>query len=379
MPKNAWLGWAAVALLVVGGAGELCAVDPSPLQDAYWRFEEGVAGEIVPSGSNTVLDSINFNDMQRWAGDPDPTDATAPTYTTDVPAPVIPLTGQPNLLALDFVPFPDWSGGQDIYTDTKSIDNPIVDEITIEASFKYRYVGSIAGLDPVQGIVCREGWDKIPTTHEPAYVLRVRDTGHLQVQLVDGAGVVHEFTTDWVVQTGRWYHAATVNDGSTCKLYVDKNDGKGFVLQGTIEGLQGAMWQGGEGVDDFWANWCIGRADYGGSPTSGANPTDWSDATIDEVRISARALEPSEFLFFVPESPLRAVGIRRMAGDIVRVLFQDAGSESSAYGLAVSDTPSGPFTGDPAAVITDLGDGLIQADVPESGGAEQFYKGSATP
>lgn len=373
MRKQANPGWAAVAAMLVFGAGDLFAVDPNPLQDAYWRFEEGVAGQIVPAGENTVLDSINFNDMQRWPGDPVPTDATAPMYTTDVPAPVIPLTGQPNLLALDFWPFPDWSGGQDIYTDKKSIDNPIVDEITIEASFKYRYVGSIAGLDPVQGIVCREGWAKIPATQEPAYVLRVRDTGHLQVQLVDGAGVLHEFTTDWVVEAGRWYHAATVNDGAACKLYVDKNDGKGFVLQGTIEGLQGAMWQGGEGVDDFWANWSIGRADYDGSPT------DWSDATIDEVRITARALEPSEFLFAVPASPLTAVGIRRVVGNVVRVLFRDAGSESSTYGLAVSDTPVGPFTDDPAAVITDLGDGLIQADVPESGDAEKFYKGSATP
>ena len=147
------------AAVLAVGTGTALGVDPNPLENAYWRFEEGPLDSLVPAGEDTVLDSVNENNMQRWAGPSEnPTDITAPMYTDDVPAPVIPQTGEPNTLALDFTPHP--GGGDDIYTNTKNINNPLVDAITVEATFKMKYVGSIEGLDPFQGIVSKEAWRK---------------------------------------------------------------------------------------------------------------------------------------------------------------------------------------------------------------------------
>ena len=42
---------------------------------------------------------------------------------------------------------------------------------------------------------------------------------------------------------GQWYYSAVVNDGSNLSLYLDSNDGNGYVLQGTTP-VNGAMFQG---------------------------------------------------------------------------------------------------------------------------------------
>ena len=360
-------------ILLGWGAGTARATDPNPLESAYWRFEEGVAGEYVPAGEDTVLDSINANHLQR-NDETTPPDLEAPTYTSDVPAAVIPQTGEPNLLALDF--FHDPTGGDDIFPWIKNIDNPIIEDgISVEASFKYRFVGSQEGVDPFQIIICKESnLDFQAVTPLPIFTLRVLDTGYLQVILFDNGGNERQVTTEWVVEVGRWYHAAVVDDGSTLQFYVDKTDGSGYGLEGTVEGLVGPLWMGGEGVDNFDTAWRIGRGQYA------VNPADWSDATIDEVRITNRALDPSEFLFVESTAPeLRAMSIERLVGDTIRVLFENLGAAASSYGLAASEAPAGPFVDEPAAVITDLGGGTIQADVPAAGQEKKFYKGSATP
>lgn len=363
-------------ILLGWGAGTARATDPNPLESAYWRFEEGVAGEYVPAGADTVTDSINANHLQR-NDETTPPELEAPTYTADVPAAVVPQTGAPNTLALDF--FHDPTGGDDLFPWEKNINNPIIEEgngFSVEASFKFRFVGSEQGVDPFQIIICKESnLDMQAVTVLPIFTLRVLDTGYLQAILYDNGANERQVTTDWMVEVGRWYHAAVVNDGSTMEFYVDKTDGNGYVLEGTVEGLVGALWTGGEGVDDFDTAWRIGRGQYA------LNAADWSDATIDEVRLTNRALDPSEFLFVegaaAPE--LRTTSIEQLVGDTIRVLFQNTGGNASSYGLAASDTPGGPFVDDPAVVITDLGGGTVQADVPAAGQPKRFYQGSATP
>src|SRR5687767_7535615 len=69
----------------------LCAMAPNPLESAYWRFEEGPNGAVVPTSANDpdgngdpygdgdfdpVVDSINDNNLRKTAG--------SPTYTNDV-------------------------------------------------------------------------------------------------------------------------------------------------------------------------------------------------------------------------------------------------------------------------------------------------------
>ena len=362
------------AAVLAVGTGTALGVDPNPLENAYWRFEEGPLDSLVPAGEDTVLDAVNEINMQRWAGpDGAPTDITAPMYTDDVPAPVIPQTGEPNTLALDFTPHP--GGGDDIYTNTKNINNPLVDAITVEATFKMKYVGSIEGLDPFQGIVSKEAaGDETQLENLPVFVIKVRDTGLLQVEMFDGSGARREVTTSWTLAENQWYHAAAVNDGTTLRFYVDANDGAGYVLEGTVGGLTGgALWQGGVGVDTYDTSWTIGRAQYAGSPA------DWVEAVIDEVRITNRALVPAEFLFAAPVPNLRITSIERLAA-AVRVLFENPGEPASAYGLAAADAPAGPFADEPAATVTDLGGGVIQADIPVDAGQDQrYFQGTATP
>src|SRR6185369_9559248 len=89
------------------------AVSPTPLQSAYWRFEEGSAGQPVTPGDNDyVKDSINANHMRAFNAD------TAPGYTTDV-APTPLKSGTANTLALNF------SVNDDLYTDSATNKKPI--------------------------------------------------------------------------------------------------------------------------------------------------------------------------------------------------------------------------------------------------------------
>ena len=97
----------AVAAQAVG-IPHAVAVAPNPLQDAYWRFEEGVAGQNVIASADVVLDSINANDL--WAT----YTATAPLYTSTV-APLPLRSGLLNNLAFDFTPHT--GGGDAIETD----------------------------------------------------------------------------------------------------------------------------------------------------------------------------------------------------------------------------------------------------------------------
>ncbi len=207
----------------------------------------------------------------------------APMYTNDVPAAVIPQTGQPNTLALLFTP------NKDIWTDGKKINNPIITNgFTLEAAFKPDRV------DAFQGIIGKDG--KPTGVPEQTLVLKVRgDTNELQIELFDKSGTIHGVRSAGPLVANQWYYAAVVNTGTTLSLYLNRNDGAGYVLQGTDPNpLQGALWEGqnpgvpGGGHDTAWA---IGRGMYNG------NPTDWFSGVIDEVRISNRVLDPSEFLF----------------------------------------------------------------------------------
>jgi hypothetical protein len=266
---------ALAALAALVGATTAYAVDPNPLQSAYWRMENGTAGTKVPAGPNTVLDSINANHMQTY------NDVTGPVYSSLVPTPIIPQTGAANNLSLRFSP------NQDIYTlggaappDGKYINNPIINNgFTLEAAFMP------SALNRYQAIVGKDGK---PNANMPEQTLALKmrgDTNELQIELFDGTNTIHGVRSLAPLSADQWYYAAVVDDGTHLSLYLDRNDGAGYVLQGTDPNpLSGALAQ----LDTSWA---IGRGMYDN------NPTDWFDGYIDEVRLSNSALDPSQFLF----------------------------------------------------------------------------------
>jgi hypothetical protein len=293
-------------------ASSAWAVDPNPLKNAYWRFESGANGDPVAPGVDVVLDTAdNSADPPLVPAHMRTVDAgTAPAYTSNVaPAPL--RSGSPNNLALSFMPNPG-GGGDDIFTRTgegaPDLNNGIIADgqgFTLEAAFMPRSIGAF------QGIVAKEGQPALGDLggafeeNLPTLALKVRDSGHLQIEQWDADQNLVQITTADPLSSMEWYHAAVVNTGSELSLYLDSNDGNGYQLQGATP-VSGALFQGN---DDWDHAWTIGRAAFGGGPA------DWFDGIIDEVRLTNRALAPNEFLFIaIPEPSSMAVACLALAG-----------------------------------------------------------------
>jgi hypothetical protein len=261
----------------------------------------------------TVRDSINDNHMQAFNTD------TAPKYVNYNLPPTSLKSGQPNLMAWEVDGTS--TGGRDVYTINRNIQNGIVGGMydsngateggiipstttgfTLEAAF------NVSDFNSFHAIVAKEGRPgSVPEIggdpNLPTLALKVRgalfegdpNQGKLQIELFDGAGNLKSVTTDESLNVGSWYYAAVVNDGQTMSLYLDSNDGQGYLLVGS-QAVAGALFQGANYNNASWNhNWTIGRAIFGGAGSG--TPSDWFNGLIDEVRLSNEALDPSEFLF----------------------------------------------------------------------------------
>ncbi len=156
------------------------AVSPNPLENAYWRFEEGPNGADVTPGSDVVLDSANSNTMRAGSS------ASAPNYTTNI-APFALRSGASNNFALDFSQHS--GGGDDLFTNSQNIDNGTIASgggFTIEAAFRPDAVTFPGG--PYQAIVSKNGE---PAGSLPTMTLKIRgDDGKLHLEEYDGSGAL---------------------------------------------------------------------------------------------------------------------------------------------------------------------------------------------
>jgi len=274
--------------LVISFASSAMAVTANPLENAYWRFEEGTSGsQVVGATDNTVPDSINQNHMRT------DTATNAPTYTSAV-APTPLKSGYTDGMALNFQT-DDFLFATNAANNAggKNIDNgmigpptgPNVTGITIEAAFQ------VSALDSLfHAIIGKDG--KVSASSPLATLqLKVRGDNHkLQIEQYDGSKVSRQISSLSAINAGQWYYAAVVNDSSALKLYLDSNDGNGYQLQGSTALAGGAMWQGDDHASYSQA-WSIGRGQYNGGNV------DFFNGVIDEVQITNRALAPWEFLF----------------------------------------------------------------------------------
>lgn len=254
---------------------------------AYWRHEEGTDGGLIPAGPNTVLDSSG-NDHHMQTFDPAFTSAT---YTSNV-SPVPLRSGQPNTLSLDFGPGGDDAGlNDDNFSDGKSINAQLFSALTAELAFS---------MDTIGGFQALFGKDGAPI-NSPVPPLKFLVRGddfpnsipnQLFIEWIDGDGDIHFLASGSTVTAGAWNHVAFVLTDTNAELYLAGEDG---VYQ-LVDSKGGEDFAGlsGEVLFDSDANYSIGRGAFGGGVA------DWSDALIDEVRLSDMALRPSEFLF-VPE------------------------------------------------------------------------------
>lgn len=283
-------------------AATCSAIDPIPLQSAYWRFEEGTPfARVSPTNSDVVVDSINDNDMRAFeAGAIN----AAPTYVSTVPTKPL-KSGLANNLALDFIVGAP-QGNQDIYADQQDINNGIIAPgggFTVEGAFNTNNPARFAGIvgkegRPAQGKLNGDFLENLQT-----FVVKTRgDNSLLQVEQWDGGAVVSgqapvQVSSLAPLEAGKWYYFAVVNDGANLALWLDS--GNGYALQGTTALNGGALYQGDDTSNPNWDRpWTIGRGEFGGGPA------DWFDGIIDEVRLTNSPLSPTQFLFAPPSLSL---------------------------------------------------------------------------
>jgi hypothetical protein len=292
--------------LAVAGALLLGALPAFASTVAYWRFEEGPADALIThvSGANGVwsadtLDSSgNGNALSAWSQD-----AWANEYyKADVPAPVIPATGQPNNFSIK-----NAGGYPGLWNESLATWTPA--QWTIEACFKPEETD---GYRTIVGRDSRGAATQGTSANDSALYFQIRPDERVAVIFQDVAGYSHmaesapgvvkgfPYSTDPNGTTGRWYAMAATSDGVTLKLYLnDLSAGTGYQLVGTKDlaatGSPNTALTPGLGSGSDWSagNFTVMRGMWNGGHT------DRAYGFIDEVRLSDVALDPTQFLFAV--------------------------------------------------------------------------------
>ena len=263
---------------------------------AYWRHEEGPVGGLIPAGPDTVLDSSG-NGQHMETFDPNFTSAT---YTSTV-SPLALRSGLSNTLALDFGPGGDDPGqNDDNFTNSKSIHTQLFTEMTFELAFNMNSIGGFQALMGKDGKPLGDDPNE-PDSPVPPLKIMVRGDdfppdpngagvdNQLFVEWIDGDGDIHFLATGETVTAGSWNHVALTLTSSTAELWVAAETGD-YLLKDSITGedFAGSF---GEVLIFEPLGFSVGRGMFNNGVT------DWSDAIIDEVRISDTALDPNSFLF----------------------------------------------------------------------------------
>jgi len=210
-----------------------------------------------------------------------------------------------NNFSLDFGPGGDDAGLNDdnFTTGGKSISSQVFSAITVEAAFR---MDTVAGYQAILGkdgkpLGNSPGEDDSPV---PPFKVLIRGDdfpnaipSQLFVEWIDGDGTlnsdVHFLASGETIVPNQWYHIAVTINATDASLWVAKETGA-YQLRDTVSGdFAGPS---GEVVVAEPLGWSIGRGMFGN------NVADWSDAHIDEVRISSAVLGRDQFLFeAVPE------------------------------------------------------------------------------
>ena len=253
--RRAFFNVVASILLVAGVNVITTSATGQGVNDRYYRFEEGVAGNCA-SGAGSIVDS--------YFGSPDGTPDGCPVYSTDVPVAVIPLTGQPNTLSLSF------NGAQSILFDSFFLLHRTFGDATLE------YFIKVLPDQPRASIF----WTR-PTTlpDENRFNLFILPGGgELQGDYREPDGTIHRPLGGGAEVVNQWHHVALVKDTQTAApahIYNAYVDG--------VKTLSSFDRHPNEPDPDLM--WTIsGRV--GGQFTG----------LIDEVRLTQRALAPCDFL-----------------------------------------------------------------------------------
>ena len=245
---------ATASILLVAGVNVITTIATAQgVNDRYYRFEEGIAGNCA-SGAGSIVDS--------YFGSPDGTPDGCPIYSTDVPFAVIPLTGQPDTLSLSF------NGAQSILFNSFFLLHRTFGDATLEYFIKLPD-------QPRHSIF----WTR--PTNEPdenRFNLAIDPGGQLTGDYREPTGKIHQPIGGGVALVNEWHHVAIVKDTQTkapSHIYSGYVDGVN-----TVTSLDGHPNE--PDPDLMWTiSGRIGEQLFG---------------LIDEVRLTQRALEPCDFL-----------------------------------------------------------------------------------
>ena len=224
---------------------------------AYYRFEEGTADTDVPVNYvNAIVDSAGGDDnLNHYGGT-----SSVLYYRAQAPSVKVPKSGATNGMCTEF------DGNDDLYT---GILGPLVKGAF--GSFTVESYVNFTNLTGVQTFVGRDA---------DLFYLEKASDNHFRVQLKNASGAVISVEGTASAELGKWYHVAAVGDSSTNTLTL------------YVNGQSVGSSTGYDGLNDPAADsiWFVGRGQTGGSQTGKCK------AKIDEVRFTALALAPTNFL-----------------------------------------------------------------------------------
>ncbi len=286
--------WAAVA-----SAG----LSPMPAETvAYWSFENGTANEPVPHSTpagvfdGTIPDlSGNGNQLSTWTEG----GGAGFAYRAEVPYPDVPRLGVPNRFSIKNTgSFPaTFTSSADSQPTGINADTFTPARFTVEASYKPEATGGY------RTVVSRDARNVSSSDGNlAAFYLQVRPDDSVGVAFTDVSGYTHyaysppgwiygfHFPSNPDGHGHPWYQLAAVSDGATLRMYV--NGVQVASTNITASGSPNTALAVGSTSGSDWKNgaWAVGRGLYAGGHA------DRAYGYIDEVRISAAALAPGDFL-----------------------------------------------------------------------------------
>ena len=244
---------------------------------AYWRLEEGTNGSThYQDIDNYYVDQTgNGNDMSCWY---------KPVGITDVPAATVPQTGADDKAALCFARSKAMCVGT--YDSTKPIESHVFSGgWTIECYARHNF-----GNRTWEGVFSKDDTADPTGTpgDEPPFAFKVNDPAEtIMVIGTDDGGTYHEIQSLAKMDREKWYALAATYDTNTSTLsfYLKGEGDANYTLQGQISGLPGFS------INYGTASWVVAKSQW----AEGAF-NDFFRGSVDEVRISDGALDPSQFL-----------------------------------------------------------------------------------
>ncbi len=239
---------------------------------AYWRFEEGTAGEQhLGVDDGYYVDSANDNNMSVWSFD-GLSITNNPVSSSDVAESYVPVTDVTNLLSLSFNAASNTCISTADDADVNSHD--FSSGITVECMIKVPAGGT-------RSILAKDG--RPSGAGDPTFTIKIRTGNILQFTIFDGDGNKHDMRVG-NIPVDQWCRIACVCDGTNATSYIQSDLSQSYQVAGS-------QWVSGGAFYSDTNKWSIGAGRW-----ASIYPDGYISGLIDEVRISDVALDVSEFL-----------------------------------------------------------------------------------